>query len=45
VLSRLAARTVTSPVAFFVAGAIDIAAYALTALHAKARKRLGLRER
>jgi hypothetical protein len=42
VLSRLAGRLLTSPVAFFVAGLVDIGGFAFTALRASLRQRLGL---
>jgi hypothetical protein len=45
VFVRVAGRLVTGPVAFFVAGAIDIGAFALQVLGARVRKRLGLRSR
>jgi hypothetical protein len=38
---RLAARLVTGPVAFFVAGVIDIGVFAIAVLHARVRKGLG----
>jgi hypothetical protein len=43
VLWRLAARIITGPAAFFVAGLIDIGVFGLAAISARARKRLGLR--
>jgi hypothetical protein len=40
VLWRLAARAVTGPVAFFVAGVIDIGAFAAAALRESIRRRI-----
>jgi hypothetical protein len=44
-LSRLAARLLTGPVAFLVAGVIDIAAFVLLSLLHRARQRLRWRRR
>jgi hypothetical protein len=41
VLERLAGRLLTGPGAFFLAGLIDLGAFALVALRASARRRLG----
>jgi hypothetical protein len=41
VLRRLAARLLTSPVAFLFAGVIDVSAFAFATLRAALRKRLG----
>jgi hypothetical protein len=40
VLWRLAARLITGPIAFFLAGVIDIGAFAFAALREAIRKRL-----
>jgi hypothetical protein len=40
VLSRLAARVITGPVAFFVAGMIDIGAFAVAALRSSIGRRI-----
>jgi hypothetical protein len=45
VLKRFAARIVTGPAAFFLAGAIDLTAFAVAAIRAALAKRLGLQQR
>jgi hypothetical protein len=41
----LAARIVTGPVAFFLAGVIDVVAFAAVMIRAAVLKRLGLQQR
>jgi hypothetical protein len=45
VLSRIAGRIITGPLAFFLAGMIDVGTFALTALRKAIRDRVGSRGR
>ncbi|MGB0092022.1 MAG: hypothetical protein WBP81_05755 [Solirubrobacteraceae bacterium] len=44
-LSRIAGRIITGPLAFFLAGMIDVGAFALAALRKAMRDRVGSRRR